>query len=165
MSHIFQDSLRNKPTEAEKVFYTLTKSLGLNLVFQKRFKRDNGLNYFIDFQFKLTFNQLSKLRMKKWPVKANKCINHRLLIEIDGEYHNFQTAYDFQREQEVLQRNNPIKYHFIRWTNHRIMFDSQAVLKELYTICNTLWGIELQFDEVKSILYDNQIKPIKLYDF
>ena len=165
MFNQIRTTLRTKATESEKHFYNLTKHLGLNPVFQSRFHRNNGQNYYIDFRFKLTAKQLAVLRLSHWPIKPNKMLNHKLLIEIDGEYHNQQQAYDFQREQEILQRTKPNKYHFIRWTNHQVLYDSQFVLNQLYTICYQLWGIELQFKAVQDILYDNQEKQTKVYQF
>lgn len=165
MSKTFIGSLRAKATEGEKQFYRLVKDLGLNLVFQKQFKRSNGYNYFIDFRFKLTRTQLHKLREKKWNVKPSKCIKHHLLVEIDGLYHDKQQAFDFQREQEIVNSNGSAKYHFLRFTNDEVLYNSASVLDRLYAYCQRLWGIELKYEGVRHILLDNQQSPIREYDF
>ena len=165
MSQSFIGKLRTKATDSEKVFYSLIKDLGLHCVFQKLFLRSNNGHYYIDFRLKINRKQLTKLRSLNWPVKSAKCIRHHILVEIDGEYHNKQQSYDFQREQEIINKQGIVKYHFIRFTNNQVLYHSSDVLKELYAYCKHLWGIELQYSAVRAIMIDNQVEPIKYYSF
>ncbi len=165
MSNSYIGILRTRATESEQVFYNLVKDLGLHCLFQMLFKRKNKGHYYVDFRFKLTRHQLQVLRGLGYPVKPSKCVKHRILVEIDGEYHNQQQAYDFQREQEILNNSGSVKYHFIRFTNNQVLFNSSEVIKKFYSLCKQLWGIELQFRTVQNVLLDNQIGPIKQYNF
>lgn len=161
----YQRVLRSKATEAEKHFYRFTKDLGLHLVFQKKYNRPNNQKYFIDFQLSVSHAQLAALKKLRYPVKSHKCVKHRILVEIDGEYHNSTEAYDFQRECEIINRRGAIRYHFLRFTNNDVLYNSKSVLNRLYAYIFKLWGVELDFEAVRYSLMENQGNDIKFYDF
>lgn len=52
------------------------------------------------------------------------CIEHRLVIEIDGPIHEFQRRYDLEREN-VLRRKG---YRILRFTNDDVCNDRMRVV-------------------------------------
>jgi very-short-patch-repair endonuclease len=57
------------------------------------------------------------------------CLGRKLLIEIDGEYHNDaqQKEYDDRRSQQLKQRG----YRIMRFTNEEVMTDRARVLGQI----------------------------------
>jgi hypothetical protein len=160
----YQTKLRLSATDAEQQFYYLTRDLGLNIVFQKYYKRRNGGVYFPDFQFSLNNNQFRYLR-KMGLNRKRRIIRHRILVEIDGGYHDQQKAYDYQRQREIENRQGKTKYHIIRFTNHEVLYNTASVLDRFKAYCKEIWGCDLNMVGITTGLLRNQNSPIKEYDF
>lgn len=160
----YQTKLRLTATEAEQQFYYLTRNLGLNIVFQKYYKRNNGGVYFPDFQFSFNNNQFRALRKLGYLIKR-RVTRHRILVEIDGEYHNQQKAYDFQRQREIENRQGKTKYHILRFSNNEVLYNTAHVLKRFKDFCKAIWKFDVDGCGVIDRLIKNQNSPIKEYDF
>ena len=99
----FARELRNNPTEAESFLW-----YHLNCIKGIRFKRQHPILYFIaDFY----------------------CHKAKLVIEVDGEYHNIpeQYLYDKNRDAELEELGLKV----IRFTNKEVLFEIE---KTLYVI-------------------------------
>ena len=141
----------NKLTEAEKVLYHLIKPLGLNLIFQRYLYSHS--RYPIDFQLYVTRDQISILKAKKWPVSF---ANIRLCLEITGPYHDPKKAFLFQRRQEALNSSSGLTVHFLRCSEEEAVYRTEEVRERLYAKCKELWGIELQYEDVRYYLKENE---------
>jgi very-short-patch-repair endonuclease len=94
--------MRDNMTEAEKILWENLKSNKLGI----KFRRQHLIECFIpDFV-------------------ALSC---KLIIEVDGEIHNFQKKYDFEREQFLIQKG----YRLIRFKNDDILNNLEMVLKKI----------------------------------
>lgn len=151
----YQTILRNRATEAEICFYRLVNNLGLNLIFQKHYNRTNGKVYYPDFKFVPTRKQLHQLKQLHWPVKSSRSLNTRLIVEIDGLYHERQALRDKIRQQEI-EKGSKIQYKFLRFTNDQVLYFSNRTLLEFFNAVKELWNIELNFQGVIDVLVDNQ---------
>ena len=103
--------LRNEPTEAEKVLWNHLKNRSLgNLKFRRQHSMDC---YIVDFY----------------------CPEKRLVVEVDGNIHNLQSAkeYDVFRD-EYLRRLN---IRVLRVTNDEVMNRIDAVLGKILNYANT----------------------------
>jgi very-short-patch-repair endonuclease len=59
------------------------------------------------------------------------CHQVALIIEVDGDIHAGQEAYDRTRAQELQKRG----FRVIRFTNHEVMNDLDGVLGKIYQVC------------------------------
>lgn len=96
--------LRNHPTEAEAYLWNFLKGSSLKY----RFRQQHIIkNYVVDFV----------------------CLKCRLIIEIDGGYHNNenQIALDRQRTDEL----NSLGFEVLRFTNEEVLQDVDTVLSKI----------------------------------
>ena len=107
-------SLRENPTKAEEVLWNKLKSRNLN-GFKFRFQVPYD-SFILDFL----------------------CSSHKLIIEIDGEYHNFQKEHDKERDEYFEAKG----YKILRIKNEKVMNDIDKVL-----------------GRIKSVLIDNNPQP------
>ena len=101
---IFQKAseLRENMTIAEKLLWSRLKSNQLGV----RFKRQHPIDIFIaDFY----------------------CHQYKLVVEVDGEYHNEQLDYDEGRTAELQNLGITV----IRFTNDEVMSDVDRVVEEI----------------------------------
>ncbi|MDR0688618.1 MAG: class I tRNA ligase family protein, partial [Prevotellaceae bacterium] len=108
---------RKNRTEAEAVLWENLRNRKLGL----KFRRQHPVGEFIpDFV----------------------CINQKLVVEVDGEYHNEkeQQAYDAQRTEYL----NSLGYSVIRFTNDEVLYSTKKVVEK---IKNTLSALPLSFGE------------------
>jgi very-short-patch-repair endonuclease len=100
--------LRKKTTEAENIFWgKILKNKNLK---NFKFTRQKPLdNFIVDFY----------------------CANLRLIIEIDGEIHNFQKARDKERDN-ILKQKFGLK--IIRYTNKEVLNNPEKVIVNLREI-------------------------------
>ena len=97
--------LRNKQTEAEQFLWDYLKYVDIPGI---RFKRQHPILYFIaDFY----------------------CHKAKLVIEIDGGYHNIpkQYLYDQNRDSELEE----LGLNVIRFTNKQVLFDIENTLRTI----------------------------------
>jgi len=94
--------MMNNMTEAESTLWGYLKSNQLGV----KFRRQHIIEYFIpDFV-------------------ALSC---KLIIEIDGEIHNFQKKYDSEREHFLNEKG----YRIIRFQNNEVLNDIEFVIKKI----------------------------------
>ncbi len=97
--------LRKDITEAEKIFWD--KVLKSKKLLNFKFTRQKPLdNFIVDFY----------------------CAKLRLVIEIDGEIHNFQKARDQERDN-VLEEKFGLK--IIRYKNEEVLNDTEKIIEDL----------------------------------
>lgn len=100
----FAKQMRNNPTEAEAYLWTFLSG-GYS---ECRFKRQHPIKYFIaDFY----------------------CHEFRLVIEVDGGYHNVpeQYEYDCDRDWELELLGLTV----LRFTNEEVLYDTDHVLQTI----------------------------------
>lgn len=96
--------MRSNPTEAESILrdYVRAKNLGHKFLFQ-----------YIIGQFIVDFF----------------CPDYRLIIEVDGEYHSEPLQeYDDELRTQMLEE---LGYKVIRFSNERVLYDIDNVVKEI----------------------------------
>lgn len=102
---ITRKELRNKMTEAERLFWLMIKDRGL---LRYKFRRQYGIGIFIvDFY----------------------CASLRLVIEIDGGQHNIIEGKDYDRTRSEYFKNFNIKV--IRYWNNEILNNLSGVYDDL----------------------------------
>lgn len=62
-----------------------------------------------------------------WFIPDFVCMEHRLIIEIDGSIHATQITYDRERDEELSH----LGYSIIRFTNDQIVYDLQTCLERI----------------------------------
>lgn len=97
--------LRKETTEAENIFWS--KILKHKNLKNFKFTRQKPLDHFIVDFF---------------------CANLRLIIEIDGEIHNFQKARDKERDN-ILKQKFGLK--IIRYKNEDVLNNTEKVIEDL----------------------------------
>lgn len=106
----FAGQLRYNPTPQEEILW---KELGAKKFMGFRFKRQHPIDRFIaDFY----------------------CHKLKLVIEIDGEIHNYRRVYDDNRTVELKQFGIKV----VRFTNKQIEDHLPEVLSDLAEVCNKL---------------------------
>ncbi len=107
----FAKKLRNNPTQAESIMWTLLRRKELD---GYKFRRQHIIEQFIpDFV----------------------CLQHKLIIEIDGSYH---TLPDVEiSDEERTQELNKMGYSVIRFSNEEVIANTDNVLKKIKSILNT----------------------------
>lgn len=99
--------LRKLATPAEKILWEQLRNRRLNGI---KFRRQHILSpYIVDFY----------------------CPAHRLVIEIDGEVHNFQKEYDLSRTTYFEEQNIKV----LRFWNNEIEQDIDTVLDKIIEAC------------------------------
>ena len=103
--------LRKETTEAENLFWN--KILKTKKLEKLKFNRQKPLDHFIvDFY----------------------CASLGLIIEIDGEIHNFQKSRDKERDNILKQK---FKLKIIRYTNEDVLNNAEKVTADLIKKLNT----------------------------
>jgi very-short-patch-repair endonuclease len=99
--------LRREMTPAEKILW---KELRTNKLNRLHFRRQQIVHgYFADFY----------------------CHQHELIVELDGEIHEFQKEYDAEREEYLIACG----FRIIRFTNDEINKDLKGVLQKIVEAC------------------------------
>ena len=97
--------LRKETTEAEKIFWE--KILQNEKLKKFKFTRQKPLDHFIvDFY----------------------CAKLRLIIEVDGEIHDFQKSRDKERDDTLKQK---FGLEIIRYTNEEILKNAEQIIEDL----------------------------------
>ena len=110
--------LRKNMTESEELLWDKLKGKQICGV---RFRRQHPIDIFIaDFY----------------------CHEARLVIEIDGDIHNYRVEYDNGREAEIEEYNNKV----IRFSNDQVINDIESVVNKIgivvkERISSPPWGI------------------------
>lgn len=159
----YQTKLRYNATLAEKMFYLLFKDYGLNIVFQKYFHRKNGKVYFPDFQLRITRYQCHLLRTLGYKLTKKPHIQ-RILVEIDGEYHQFTRSQDQIRQKELETKiSSHCQYHVVRFTNAEVLNTPDIVKDRLHQVFIRFWGIDFSFKTVREVMFDNMDQQKEYY--
>ena len=100
----FAKRLRANPTEAESVLWLYLSNNQIGL----RFKRQHPIKYFIaDFY----------------------CHKAKLVIEIDGGYHQLPEQYEYDKNRDCELKEFGLK--IIRFTNEQVLFDIENTIKNI----------------------------------
>lgn len=99
--------LRREMTPAEKILWKEVKANRLNDLHFRRQQIVHG--YFADFY----------------------CHKHELIVEVDGDIHEFQKEYDAEREAYLVT----LGFRIIRFTNDEITRDLKGVLHRIVEAC------------------------------
>lgn len=95
--------LRNEPTKAERFFWSFLRKRKLGY----RFRRQQVIaSFIVDFV----------------------CLEKSLIIEVDGEIHDFQKEADHERTLKLESTN----FKVIRFKNEDVLANTEKVLKEIY---------------------------------
>jgi len=97
-----RSKLRRNQTKAEQVLWKELQDKKLGIKFRRQFQIDK---YIVDFY----------------------CHKLKLIIELDGPIHQYQTQYDKQR-QIYLEKKG---YLLIRYLNDEVLFDRDAIMTHL----------------------------------
>jgi very-short-patch-repair endonuclease len=101
--------LRREMTPAETILW---KELRTNKLNRLHFRRQQVIDRFIvDFY----------------------CHQHELIVEVDGDIHEFQKEYDAERESYLNEHG----FRVIRFRNEEVINDLQGVLKKILSECET----------------------------
>ncbi len=104
---VLAKELRQEMTPAEKILWSHLRRHQLNGLHFRRQQIIDG--FIVDFY----------------------CHSASLVVEIDGEIHQYQLEYDIQREQALQERN----LHVIRFSNEEILNHLPDVLEKLKDFC------------------------------
>lgn len=99
--------LRREMTPTEKILWKEVKANRLNDLHFRRQQIVHG--YFADFY----------------------CHKHELIVEVDGDIHEFQKEYDAEREAYLVT----LGFRIIRFTNDEITRDLKGVLHRIVEAC------------------------------
>ena len=106
MLNKYAKELRNNPTDAERLLWSHLRKRQIN---NCKFRRQQVLgNYIVDF---VSFD-------------------HKIIIELDGGQHQEQHTYDAARTVYL----GGLGYQVLRFWNHDVMNDTEAVLSSIYTV-------------------------------
>jgi len=108
MANEFARQLRHNQTDAEKFLWQKLRNRNLIGV---KFRRQYPLgDYIVDFI----------------------CIEHKLIIELDGSQHMDQQNYDTKRSEFLKLQG----YEVLRFWNNQVLLESESVLQEIYNFLN-----------------------------
>lgn len=111
-SFLKAQSLRNNETQAEKILWERLRN---NKLKGYKFRRQHPINLFIaDFY----------------------CHQLKLIIEVDGEYHNSPEQIQKDEERTLILQDNDLK--IIRITNHKIETNIDEVITEIGAIVDEI---------------------------
>jgi len=100
----FAKKMRKNPTEAEAVLWTYLSNKQRDF----RFKRQHPIKYFIaDFY----------------------CHKAKLVIEIDGGYHQLPEQYEYDKNRDYELEELGLKV--LRFTNEQVFFNIENVIKDI----------------------------------
>jgi very-short-patch-repair endonuclease len=99
--------LRREMPPAEKILWKHLKGNKLNGLHFRRQQIVHG--YFADFY----------------------CHQHELIVELDGDIHEFQKEYDAEREEYLIA----LGFRIIRFTNEEITRNLEGVLQKIVDAC------------------------------
>ena len=97
-----RSKLRRNQTKSEEVLWKELQSKKLGLKFRRQFQIQQ---YIVDFY----------------------CHSLKLIIELDGPIHQYQTDYDKQRQNFLVHQG----YHVVRYLNDEVLFDREAVMMQV----------------------------------
>lgn len=97
--------MRSNPTEAESILWLQLKGKKLGVKFRRQHPIDSFIADFV-------------------------CLDKKLIIEVDGEIHNFQQEADALR----TERLNELGYEVLRFKNEEVLADVDNVLTKISTI-------------------------------
>lgn len=97
--------LRNNSTRYEELLWKRLVNKKLDGL---KFRRQHSLNhYIVDFY----------------------CATHKLIIEVDGEIHNYPENQESDRVRDKELKE--LGYHTLRFTNQQVELDIESVIKEI----------------------------------
>ena len=99
--------LRREMTPAERILWKRLKANRLNGLHFRRQQVVHG--YFPDFY----------------------CHQHELIVEVDGDIHEFQQEYDTEREEYLVS----LGFRIIRFTNEELQKNLKGVLQKIVEAC------------------------------
>lgn len=106
--------LRQQQTEAESRLWSVLRASQLSNL---KFRRQYAIRgFFVDFA----------------------CVSHRLVVEVDGEYHDFISHADIAR-QKILEQAG---WTVMRFTNDEVLQDTDAVLIAMTRTLNVCMNFE-----------------------
>ncbi len=129
----FANQNRHNPTEAEEVLWNLlshrkSKSPLRDLGASSDLWASSDLGASSDYKFR-------RQHIIDQYIADFACLEQKLIIEIDGKYHNLKG----QAEEDAIRTRVIENYGFrvIRFTNEQVLFDTENTLKAIYDACNS----------------------------
>jgi very-short-patch-repair endonuclease len=110
----FAQEQRRNPTVTENLLWTQLRAKRLN---GHKFRRQHPYNHFVLDFF---------------------CIRLNLCVEIDGEVHNETQNAEYDKVRTQVLKDNGISE--IRFTNHQVLYEMEAVLRKISEKCRELEG-------------------------
>ncbi|AVR47364.1 leucine--tRNA ligase [Christiangramia fulva] len=102
--------MRKNPTSAESLLWEKLRTKKLDAKFRRQHPIDQ---YIVDFV----------------------CLSKKLIVEVDGEIHQFQKAQDEEREDVLVQK---LGYHLLRFSNEEVLRDPKKVADQIQEKLNSL---------------------------
>jgi ATP-dependent Lhr-like helicase len=96
--------MQSTPTEAENVLWQFLRNKKLEFKFRRQHLVENYIPDFV-------------------------CIEKKLIIEIDGEYHNTEEQQELDRDRSLYLHEKG--YQVIRFTNNEVLFDIENVVQRI----------------------------------
>ena len=130
--------MRNNPTEAEAVLWKELKGKKTGFKFREQHPIDEFIPDFV-------------------------CLSRKLIVELDGKYHEFQVDKDDQRTLKLEQK---LGYKVIRFTNEEVINDTKAVLLKISELIKQRPEFFKNEDEVlpsgKDLGWNQHMYPLEL---
>ncbi|WP_232735414.1 leucine--tRNA ligase [Nonlabens sp. MB-3u-79] len=130
--------MRNNPTEAEAVLWKELKGKKTGFKFREQHPIDEFIPDFV-------------------------CLSRKLIVELEGKYHEFQVDKDDQRTLKLEQK---LGYKVIRFTNEEVINDTKAVLLKISELIKQRPEFFKNEDEVlpsrKDLGWDQHMYPLEL---
>jgi very-short-patch-repair endonuclease len=61
------------------------------------------------------------------------CHQQEMIVEVDGDVHDFQKEYDAEREAYLIS----LGFHIVRFRNEEVMKNLNGVLKKIVEMCKS----------------------------
>jgi leucyl-tRNA synthetase/very-short-patch-repair endonuclease len=130
--------MRKNPTEAEAVLWKELKGKKTGFKFRQQHPIDEFIPDFV-------------------------CLSRKLIVELDGKYHDFQVDKDDQRTLKLEQK---FGYKVIRFTNEEVINDTKGVVLKISEVIKQRPEFFKNEDEVlpsgKDLGWDQHIFPLEL---
>jgi leucyl-tRNA synthetase len=130
--------MRKNPTEAEAVLWKEIKGKKTGFKFRQQHPIDEFIPDFV-------------------------CLSRKLIVELDGKYHDFQVDKDDQRTLKLEQK---FGYKVIRFTNEEVINDTKGVVLKISEVIKQRPEFFKNEDEVlpsgKDLGWDQHIFPLEL---
>ncbi|MDR0658263.1 MAG: SpoIID/LytB domain-containing protein [Mediterranea sp.] len=99
-----QKRLKDNPTEAEKIMWNLIRNNRLGEKFRRQYIISD---YIVDFV----------------------CLSQKLIVEIDGEYHN--NPDQIKKDEERTSKLNQLDFNVLRFTNNEVINNPESIIQTI----------------------------------